>query len=308
MDTSPINPHPAKVTSRTETPPALVRGLQFFENRQARCSTNTNRREQNILHHFADYLQFIGLPPKDLYHNPAAWSIVTFELANGFVLWQINRGYAMGTVNNQILTIWKYVEMACSAGIVTDEEYAKIRLGVFKVHNERDFQTRLLQCRLAKKTYPANLELKILLLHNDQVATLKSQPDTPQGCRDGLIMNLLLDCGLRMKELMQLKREDFDLETGKLRIPIPGTRKVKVYRLTEDILRLTLKYFSESAPSSGVIWRGSRKGKHGLTDDPMSERALIERIRTLGERIGLKGLCAKDCKSYWQAHTARSQT
>jgi site-specific recombinase XerD len=38
-------------------------------------------------------------------------------------------------------------------------------------------------------------------LERDQVAALKTQPDTPQGRRDALLMCLLLDHGLRVGEV-----------------------------------------------------------------------------------------------------------
>jgi hypothetical protein len=44
-----------------------------------------------------------------------------------------------------------------------------------------------------------------------QAKKLKSQPDTPQGRRDALLMCLLLDHGLRVGEVARLQVSDFDL-------------------------------------------------------------------------------------------------
>ncbi len=42
---------------------------------------------------------------------------------------------------------------------------------------------------------------------------------------------------------------------------------------------------------------GSRKG--GKLEGVMSERAITDRVRELGERIGVKGLSAHDCRHDW---------
>ena len=51
-------------------------------------------------------------------------------------------------------------------------------------------------------------------LDKAQVRALKTQPDTPQGRRDALLMCLLLDHGLRVGELAVLKVTAFDLPQG----------------------------------------------------------------------------------------------
>ena len=42
---------------------------------------------------------------------------------------------------------------------------------------------------------------------------------------------------------------------------------------------------------------GSRKG--GKLEGVMSERAITDRVRELGERIDIKGLSAHDCRHDW---------
>ena len=48
----------------------------------------------------------------------------------------------------------------------------------------------------------------------------------------------------------------------------------------------------------GKLLRGSRKGGR-LIQQGMSERAITERVRVLGEGAGLHGLSAHDCRHYW---------
>ena len=48
----------------------------------------------------------------------------------------------------------------------------------------------------------------------------------------------------------------------------------------------------------GPLLRGSRKGGE-LTDAGVSERAIAERVRVLGESVGVTRLSAHDCRHYW---------
>ena len=36
----------------------------------------------------------------------------------------------------------------------------------------------------------------------------------------------------------------------------------------------------------------------------MSERSITDRVRVLGEQVGLEGLCAHDCRHYWATYWA----
>ena len=61
------------------------------------------------------------------------------------------------------------------------------------------------------------------------------------------------------------------------------------------------------APTVGPLLRSSRKsGK--LTAAGMSVRAITERVRVLGETVGVEGLSAHDCRHYWATQAARHGT
>ena len=70
------------------------------------------------------------------------------------------------------------------------------------------------------------------------------------------------------------------------------------------------------APKDGTIWRAGASARDGkaavsagrLTGPGMSERTLTRRVAQLGERIGLKGLSAHDCRHYWASQAAKNQT
>jgi hypothetical protein len=48
----------------------------------------------------------------DLYHDPAAWSGMSNGLVEGFVQWQLKQGYAIGSINMRLSTMWLYCKLA----------------------------------------------------------------------------------------------------------------------------------------------------------------------------------------------------
>ncbi len=67
--------------------------------------------------------------------------------------------------------------------------------------------------------------------------------------------------------------------------------------LSNGTLEAARAYLENDAPSIGPLLRGSRKdGK--LTTAGISTRRLTQRVKVLGERIGIRGLSAHDCRHY----------
>jgi len=85
----------------------------------------------------------------------------------------------------------------------------------------------------------------------------------------------------------------------------PKVSKVQTHKLSADTL-CALHAWVESgdAPRNGSLLRGSRKGG-ALTNAGMSERSITDRVRVLGEEVGLEGLSAHDCRHYWATYWAR---
>ena len=129
-----------------------------------------------------------------------------------------------------------------------------------------------------------------------QARALKQQSNTPQGRRDALLMCLLLDHGLRCGEVAALSVESLNVSTGLLTFYRQKVDKVQTHRLTRDTLLAAMRYFEVAKPKEKLLM-GSRKG--GKLEGSMSERAITDRVRELGERIGVKGLSAHDCRHDW---------
>lgn len=282
-------------------------GEGIFGDYRTRKAANTLRRQRADLDLFADFLRLTGVQVGDFLHDPQAWHGITWGLVAAWRAWQLKQGYAIPTVNIRLSTIKVYAKMALQAGALSTEDYAMIRTVAGYDHKETkhvDDQRREAgiptRCS-TKKAQPVSIT-------PDQAKALKAQPDTPQGRRDTLLMALMLDLGLRVGEVAILEREDFDLQAGELHFYRPKVDKVQTHQLHNGCLAAVKAYLTNDAPAVGIIWRGSRKGSGGLQETGWTERCMTERVRVLGEEIGLHGLSAHDCRHYWATQAARNHT
>ena len=100
----------------------------IFSAYQQRRPANTLRRQRADLDLFATFLRAIGADPTgQLAEEPEAWAGVTWGLAAAFVQWQLQEGYAIGSINVRLSTVKKYAQLATQAGAVSPTEYAMIK-------------------------------------------------------------------------------------------------------------------------------------------------------------------------------------
>jgi integrase len=285
-------------------------GSVFIDYRVRRAA-NTLRRQDADLALFAEYLHIIGLHAEALVlaTHAESWQSITFGLVEGFQRWQLQQGYAIGSVNVRLSTIKVYAALAFKAGAVSAAEHALIRMVKNYSHKEGkrvdekraegDVSTR----HSAKKATAVSLT-------RAQAHRLKEHPDTPQGRRDALLMCLLLDHGLRCGEVALLKVDNINLKAGELTFYRPKVDKQQTHRLTADTLEAVRAYFKAGDASMFAdvpLLRASRKGG-ALTTNGMSERAITKRVYELGKMQGIDGLSAHDCRHYWATAAARAGT
>src|SRR5260370_25324593 len=167
---------------------------------QSRKSAQTLRRQKADIALFERFLASAGHTVEGLVYDLAAWSFVTWGLVEAFNRWQLQQGYAVGSVNLRTTTIKIYCGLAAKSGYISTQELALIKTvkGYYQAEarniDEKREQTR--QDR-AKKASPVSLSP----VH---AALLKDQPDTARGRRDRLIMCLLLDHAFRVGEVAGL--------------------------------------------------------------------------------------------------------
>jgi integrase len=120
-------------------------------------------------------------------------------------------------------------------------------------------------------------------------------------------MCLLLDHGLRAGEVATLQLGDINQETGELRFYRPKVDRWQTHRLTADSWRAAQAYLIHIGKAAGPLLRASRPNGE-LQAGGLSVRAVTKRVNALGQKVGLAGLSAHDCRHYWATTAARHGT
>src|SRR5438445_12866437 len=71
---------------------------------QARKSAQTLRRQRADIALFEQFLASAGHTVKGLVYDLAGWSFVTWGLVEAFNRWQLEQGYATGSINVRLAT------------------------------------------------------------------------------------------------------------------------------------------------------------------------------------------------------------
>ena len=282
-----------------------------FVRYRERKAPETIRRHRADLDLFTEYLRQIpGLVAVgDLYADPDAWSGMTKGLVEGFVQWQLRQGYAISSVNMRLATVKLYCKLAQGAGALSEEYAAMIRtvMGYRGREGKRIDAKRPITRVGDKKAEHTPLSIS-------QAQELINQPETPQGRRDRVLMCLLLYHGLRCEEVQLLQVSSVNLEKGELAFEQPkvgGELRHKLH--LETHLALTA-YFKHDYPKDrqmgltqhGPLLLGSRKG--GRLTGTMSKSAINQRVRALGEQIGVEALSPHDCRHFWASSASEAGT
>lgn len=274
-----------------------------FTDYTSRKASNTVEAQGFDLACFAEYLSMAGVnvAASHLQTSPEAWQGVTWGLVQGFVKWQLDQGFAVGSINRRLSTVKTYAKLAAQAGAISAQDLALIKTvaGYGQKEAKRVNGGRTVARVGSKKAEHVSIT-------EDQAARLKAQPlTTPQSRRDAVLMCLLLDHGLRAGEVAALTVTNVDLKAGRLvNFYRPKVDKVQNNKLSADALKALRAYFANGdAPALGALLRGSRKGGK-LDQAGMSETAISDRVRTLGSAIGIDGLSAHDCRHYWATYWA----
>lgn len=277
---------------------------QAFADYASRKAPNTIKAQQFDLSVFADYLATAGIVTSAdaLQTTPAAWQGMTWGIVEGFVKWMLQEGFSLGTINRRLSTIKVYAKLAAKADAIDTRTQKLISLvnGYAGKEGKRVDEKR-------EVTRIGHKKAQHVSLTHDQAKALKTQPDTPQGRRDAVIMALLLDLGLRVGELAILEVSHVNLKEGTIKVYRPKVDIKQTHKLSADCL-LALRNWVDSGDCApfGPLLRGSRKGG-ALTEIGMSTTSISERVRTLGSELGIDGLSAHDCRHYWTTKHASAK-
>jgi integrase len=284
-----------------------------FEDFNARKSPNTLIAYRGDLATFAAYVSeatggAARLDAGELQSSPDAWVGVSWGLVDGFQRWLLRNGASIGTVNRKLAAVKVYVSLAAEAGALDGQVAARVanRVKGYTGKAARNVDTD--RTETGTPTRQGAKKATHVSLTADQVKRLKTQPDTPQGRRDALLMCLLLDHGLRVGEVALLTVDCFNLVEGTFSFYRPKVDKVQTHRMEPDTRRALAAYLESDASIPGaLLFRRSRKGGK-LTDAGVTERNLSGRVRTLGQRIGIENLSAHDCRHSWATQAVAGGT
>ena len=272
-----------------------------FTDYRSRKSQNTLRAQDADLRLFADYLHAVGVDVERL-DEPAGWSGVSWGLVSGFVRWLVQEGHAVASINRALATVRTYAKLATQAATITPETLALIKTvaGYSTKEGKRLDADRQTSRKGQKKAEAVSIS-------REAAHKLKIQPETVQGARDGLLMCLLLDHGLRVGEVALLEWKDIDAEGQHLTFYRPKVDKVQTHKLSRDTRRALERYRAYVDIYQGPLLRAINKGGK-LLDHGMTTSAIAQRVRVLGEAAGLEGLSPHDCRHYWATVLTRKGT
>lgn len=312
QDTAPLSRAPS-IDPRAAAFADTQAASAAFDDYRGRVDADTLRRQEGDLALFAHFLGAVrAIRPEDapalgarLPIMAEAWANVTHGLIAAFLRWQLQEGYAIGSINVRLATVRRYCALANGAGVIPNNALALIRT----VRGYSGRQARSIDAQRQRAQTPTRVGAKkadARVLAPDQVRRLKEQPDTPQGRRDALLICLLADLGLRVGELAGLEVGSLDVARGTLTFYREKVHTTQTHRLSADALAAAKAYMSSDAPASGQLLRGSRK--NGELWKGMSVRAIRERVGLLGERIGVGDLAPHDLRHTWATRAARGRS
>ena len=287
-----------------------------FEDYHVECAENTRRTQRHILKVFSVYLAEAKVTRSvdALYNDASAWRGMTHGILRGFIQWQLQRSYAITTINISIATLHKYCELAKDAKVLTQAQYDLIMVvkglngkKAKNINEDRDkkkIKTRRDGAKKADAT-PITTGQALKLKKTTIKAKRIHDRDTFLEASDALLIGLIIEHAFRIGEIQKLDVTSFDRETGMVSVYREKTAKNKNDRETHKLknhTRVALeKYLDLVKRSSGPLFLGY-EGKR------MSKRTLQYRVQQLGEQIGVKHLSPHDGRHFWTANALSEGT
>jgi integrase len=269
--------------------------LQDYQDRK---SSETLRRQKADIALFEQFIANTGNQIMGLIDDIEKWNFVTWGLVEAFNRWQLQQGYALGSINVRLSTIKAYSKHAAKAGYIESTELALIKsVEGYRTDEARNIDEKRSQTRIenSKKAQPVSISP----VHAE---LLKKQPDTPKGRRDALIMCLLLDHALRVGEVRDLDVSSINLQSGELKIYRHKVHKTQIHDLSPDTYTAARRYLADCKPDQVPLFIGVK------SSDRISTRTINERVGQLGEAIGIKGLSPHDCRHFYATDAIRNGT
>ncbi len=131
-----------------------------------------------------------------------------------------------------------------------------------------------------KVDLPKSESREINFLNSEELERLFAAPDTRKitGLRDRVILEILFSTGLRVSELVNLVRDQVNLETGEFAVKGKGSR-IRLVFLSKTAIKWIKKYLEKRTDNSKYFLVRHNLGKRDLMEDlkPLTPRS-IQRI------------------------------
>lgn len=279
----------------------VIAGARAFDTYRAGIAENTIARQQHDLSLFRSYLHAHNTACGDLFMEPQAWSGITWGLVQGFVLWMLNRGYAVGSVNVRLATIKRYATLAHQASAIAQNELNLIRT-VRSYTNTRNVDKKRVVTRIGAKK-----EHSVCLSRMQRKALKRRINNHPQGACYSLLMCLLLDHGLRVSEAISLPWDCFDFEAGTLTFYRSKVDRTDTHKLTPDTYEAALAY-RPFILEGEQLFRATKRGGGLAPRGGLTRGAAQQIVRKLGLEIGIENLSPHDCRHSWATEYEKKHT
>lgn len=288
-----------------------------LERYRERRTAQTLRRQRADIALLERFLATMGAPVQNMADDLARWEHITFGLVEGFLRWQLQEGYAIGSINVRLNTIRMYCTLAMQAGFLPVEARALIYTvrplnategrNIDEKRTQRGITTRKEGSKKAEAVIVAPFLCRQL---KDHLRTL----ETDLARRDLLLVCLLADQGLRCGEVAQLKADCFELSRGTMTFYRHKVHKTQTHYLTDDTARAVRHYFERFHPTL-FLFEGDLRVEKPLPDgrirpgkrreDGLDDTSINARVRLLGKLIGIPNLAPHDLRHSWATEHAR---
>jgi integrase len=270
----------------------------------AEQTENTRTAQQATLRCFSIYLAVAGVQrtAAALYDDAEAWQGMSHGLLKGFRQWMLQQGYRIGTVNTRLAILRQYGRLAHEADVIADEDLELLlsvkgysakagrNIDADRVRQELPTHKSTKKATPTPVTTSQGLRLKTTTTH--PIRRRRTRQDQGLETRDALLMGLFIELALRVSEVVGLNIEHFDLEQGTVMVYRDKTDETQVHRLKKHTRLAVEDYLAATGRRSGPLflgYRGKRITRYGLYD----------RVRLLGEQLGIDHLSPHDLRHYW---------
>lgn len=266
-----------------------------FERYIGKKAEETKRRQKADLASFFSYLTKMGYGlPIDTFLDTQDWSLwsgVSYGLVEGFVMWMVREGFAVGTIRLRLSTVKTYSHFAWRARAISQETYHAIKAVESYSHKEGlNLDEQRPVTRVGRKKEKSTILNDLTRSQLRQAGRLKDQA----------LIAILLDHGLRCSEVSGMLIEDINFEAGTFSFNRKKVKKTQTHSFMPEPLRLVQDYVRTLQRKEGPLFEG-----HNHT--PMSTQGINKRVGELGEMVGVTGLSPHDLRHDWATRIARKK-